>query len=458
MSFFRDCWDSLRGNVRNCLTTPLTKKKLLIFGGIFCAFVLFIIILVVCLNGGSSSSSAKGSDALNNGPLTLGLIANSWLKTQYVNQINENLNQIKGQLSLDSYISSKLGAMIWSVGASDCAKASQKDAVSQTLEGIDAAKRLVAAMGQQLILASGTQDMTSAKANSKVAMLISLDGGYTIDSRLGVLRMFYDLGVRVMTLTGTCATPWAGISSGNTALSSFGNTVIGEANRMGLLIDLAGSSSEVITASLKASKAPVIFNGIGAQSLTNVPSNLDNATLSSLKDKGHVVMVSFKCSIVKNSNGNCSMDDVINHINVVKDLAGAASVGIAADFGGSDTDYPSDLRNISGIAALFDKLYSSNNWGLTDLEGLAYRNFINALQNSAKAADGTKTPSDALEDETELKTLPNSSLECYSDVSIRYHPPTPATTPVTTQATTVTTQTTTVTTTAPPPPVTKKIS
>uniref|UniRef100_A0A0A9ZHE5 Dipeptidase n=4 Tax=Lygus hesperus TaxID=30085 RepID=A0A0A9ZHE5_LYGHE len=448
MSFFHDCWDSVRGNVRNCLTTPLTKKRLLIFGGIFVAFVLFIVILVVCLNGGSSSPAAQGSDALNNGPLTFGLVDNSWLKTTYINKINENLAKIEEKLNLKSYIESKLGAMIWSVGASNCAQASQKDAVSQTLEGIDAAKRLASSLGN-LILASGTQDMTEAKANSKVAMLISLDGGYTIDSRLGVLRMFRDLGVRVMTLTGNCSTPWASSSS----LTTFGKAVVGEANRMGLLLDLAGSSSAVITAALASSTAPVIFNGIGSQSLTNVPTNLDNATLSSLKGKGHVVMVSFKCAVIKASNGSCSQIDVINHINVIRDLAGAASVGIAADFGGADADYPTDLKNISGVADLFNKLYEKNNWGLSDLEGLAYGNFINALQSSANAANSTQTPNDNLEDEAELKILPNNTLVCYSDVPIRYptNTPTAATTPATTAVTTAapTTQATTPTTTQP---------
>jgi membrane dipeptidase len=136
--------------------------------------------------------------------------------------------------------------------------------------------------------------MRRAFANKKVASLIGVESGHAIDSSLSVLRMFYDLGARYMTLTWNCNLPWAiqnqvdGWTNSSLyvgpgkGLTEFGQSVVLEMNRLGMLIDLSHVSYQTMKDALNISRAPVIFSHSSAYALCNHPRNVRDDVLQDL--------------------------------------------------------------------------------------------------------------------------------------------------------------------------------
>ena len=137
----------------------------------------------------------------------------------------------------------KLGAQFWAAYV-EC-NSQYKDAVRATLDQIDLIKRMVAQYSDTLSFATSADDIRSAFAANKVASLIGVEGGHSIDSSLGTLRVMYELGVRYMTLTHSCHTPWAD-SCGpgddpHNGLTEFGVKVVHEMNRLGMLVSVCAT-------------------------------------------------------------------------------------------------------------------------------------------------------------------------------------------------------------------------
>lgn len=131
-----------------------------------------------------------------------------------------------------------------------------------------------------------------------MASFIGVEGGHSIDASLSVLRMFYDVGVRYLTLTHTCHTAWAD-SCGPQApihngLTEFGVGVIKEMNRLGMLVDLSHVSHQSMRQAINVSLAPVIFSHSSAYSLCKTPRNVPDDVIESLMEKDGVVMVSIE--------------------------------------------------------------------------------------------------------------------------------------------------------------------
>lgn len=129
-----------------------------------------------------------------------------------------------------------------------------------------------------------------AFAEKKIASLIGVESGHAIDNKLGVLRMLYDLGVRYMTLTHTCNTPWADssvVEDGDEevrshGLSSFGKSVIREMNTLGMMVDLSHVSTETMHDAIDVSVAPVIFSHSSARAVHNHSRNVPDDVLRKL--------------------------------------------------------------------------------------------------------------------------------------------------------------------------------
>jgi membrane dipeptidase len=187
-----------------------------------------------------------------------------------------------------------VGAQFWSVYVPSTLAGDH--AVSATLEQIDVVRRLVERHPDHLRLASTADDMESARAEGRIASLLGAEGGHSIDSSLATLRALHRLGVRYMTLTHNTNVPWADSATDTAAaggLTRFGQEVVREMNRLGMLVDLSHVSPGTMHDALDASEAPVIFSHSSARALNDHPRNIPDDVLSRLPANGGVAMVTF---------------------------------------------------------------------------------------------------------------------------------------------------------------------
>lgn len=196
-----------------------------------------------------------------------------------------------------------------------CADTQYKDAVARTLEQIDVAKRVIAKYPNDLKYVTTADGIMEAFEEKKIASLLVVEGGHSIDSRFAVLRTFYELGVRYMTLTHSCNTPWADASPIDeeeepqlTNLSEWGRNVIREMNRLGMMIDISHVSYGVMRDTLKHSLAPVIFSHSSSHTVFQHHRNVQDDVLRELVKNNGIVMVNFYPLFV----GGNSIDDVVS--------------------------------------------------------------------------------------------------------------------------------------------------
>ena len=177
--------------------------------------------------------------------------------------------------------------------------------IRPALERIDAVHRLVEQNPDHFLLATDADAVRRAKAEGKIAALLGVEGGYQIDDSLAVLRNFYRLGVRYLTLTWLHSHSWAD-SSGNPfvaeidpalvrhgGLSDFGKDVLREMNRLGMLIDISHVSDDVVRDALAVSRAPLIASHSNARTLADIPRNLSDDLARAIAAEGGVLMVNF---------------------------------------------------------------------------------------------------------------------------------------------------------------------
>ncbi|XP_042873983.1 uncharacterized protein LOC122254380 [Penaeus japonicus] len=161
------------------------------------------------------------------------------------------------------------------------------NSVQLTLEQIDLIKRVLKKYNQYLELVTKSEDITAVFKKGKIASLIAIEGGHGISNSLGTLRMMYELGVRYLTLTHTCDTPWAtssvietkGGSTSHPGLSDFGKKVVQEMNRLGMMVDLSHVSTQTMRDTLAATQAPIIFSHSSARALCDNPRNVPDDVL-----------------------------------------------------------------------------------------------------------------------------------------------------------------------------------
>ncbi|KAF5304670.1 hypothetical protein FQA39_LY09447 [Lamprigera yunnana] len=312
----------------------------------------------------------------------------------------------------------KVGAQFW-VAYVSC-NVQYKDAVAKTLEQIDVIKRMIKKYPNELQLATSEEDIMEAFSQHKIASLIGVEGGHSIDSRLGVLRMYYDLGVRYMTLTHSCNTPWADNSYIDDAapgyvvnLTDFGKVVVKEMNRLGMMIDLSHVSHNVMNEAIKISRSPVIFSHSGAYSIRKHNRNIPDDTLLLLKKNKGIAMVNFYPGFISDSPENATIHDVVKHINYIADVAGIEFVGIGSDYDGV-SEMPKGLEDASKYPDLFDLLQKENStrWTNETLSLLAGKNFLRVFKAVEKIKDNLKT-----EDPHEI-WIPIEDLDAINDKTL----------------------------------------
>ncbi|HEY9428642.1 MAG TPA: dipeptidase, partial [Gemmatimonadaceae bacterium] len=286
------------------------------------------------------------------------------------------------------------------------------------LEQIDIARQVIAKYPESFRLALSTSDIRRDFREHIIGSLLGLEGGHAIENSLGALRAYYDLGVRYMTLTHNVTLDWADAamdSAKHDGLTPFGEEVVREMNRLGMLVDLAHVSPATMSDALSVSEAPVIFSHSGARALTDVPRNVPDSILRRLPKNGGVVMVPFVPSFVSpelaanekeaaavaeraraehpgdttaqraqlaawrdtNPAPRATLSQVADQIEHIRDVAGIDHVGIGSDFDGI-TDVVVGLEDVSKFPALFAEL-ARRGWSDEDLKKLAGENVLHAF-------------------------------------------------------------------------------
>jgi membrane dipeptidase len=287
-----------------------------------------------------------------------------------------------------------VGAQFWSVYVP--ASFAGQQAVTATLEQIDIVYRMVARYPDVFEIARTADDVERIFKAGKIASLIGMEGGHSIDSSLGALRMFARLGARYMTLTHSKNVPWADSSTDTPehgGLTPFGEDVVREMNRLGMIVDMSHVSPDTMADVLRVTQAPVIFSHSSARALCDHPRNVPDAILKVLPKNGGVVMVSFvpgfttpqgaawdtaqeterarlealapkdesavkaglAAWLAAHPRPTITVAQVADHIDHVRKLAGIDHVGYGSDFDGI-TWTPTGLEDVSTFPALTAEL------------------------------------------------------------------------------------------------------
>ncbi|KAL2300089.1 hypothetical protein Nmel_012049 [Mimus melanotis] len=256
-----------------------------------------------------------------------------------------------------------------------------KDAVRRTLEQMDVVQRMCDLYPETFMCVTNSQGVREAFQSGKVASLMGVEGGHSIDSSLGVLRSLYRLGARYMTLTHSCNTPWADNWLVDTndekpvhhGLSAFGKMVVEEMNRLGMIVDLAHVSVDTMKAVLNISKAPVIFSHSSAYGICPHRRNVPDDVLKLVASTESLVMVNFYNAYVTCSN-KANLSDVADHLDYVKKVAGPRFVGFGGDYDGV-TGLPTGLEDVSKYPALVAELLARN-WTEEEVKGALAENLL----------------------------------------------------------------------------------
>ncbi|KAM5262713.1 dipeptidase 3 [Ctenodactylus gundi] len=284
-----------------------------------------------------------------------------------------------GQTSLDRLKDGLVGAQFWS--AHITCQTQDRDAVRFTLEQTDLIHRMCDAY-PELELVTSAEDLSSTH---KLACLIGVEGGHSLDDRLSVLRSSCLLGVRYLTLTFTCSTPWAESSTkflyhfytNVSGLTSFGKRVTEEMNHLGIMIDLSYASDTLMRETLEVSQAPVVFSRSAARavcySLLNVPDDI----LQLLKKNGGSIMVTLSMGVLQ-CNLFANVSTVADHFDHIKVVIGPEFIGIGGNYDGSGR-FPQGLEDVSTYPVLIEELLSRG-WSETELQGVLRGNLLRVFR------------------------------------------------------------------------------
>jgi membrane dipeptidase len=308
-----------------------------------------------------------------------------------------------------------VGAQFWSVFVP--ADLQGDAAVAATLEQIDAVHAMTTRYAGDLALATTVADVRRARTEGRIASLMGAEGGHSIDCSLGTLRMLFALGVRYLTLTHNDNVPWADSATDEPALgglSPFGREVVGEMNRLGMLVDLSHVSADTMRDALDASEAPVLFSHSSARAVCDHPRNVPDDVLERLPANGGVCMVTFVPAFVSptvrewglaardaavlagvdvdddeafalfsteharaHRKPTATLDDVVAHCEHVREVAGVDHVGLGGDYDGVDV-LPVGLEDVTGYPRLLAAL-ADREWSDADLAALAGGNALRVL-------------------------------------------------------------------------------
>jgi membrane dipeptidase len=334
-----------------------------------------------------------------------------------------------------------VGGQFWSVWVPVEIKG--YEAVQVTIEQIDLVKRIAARHPSDFEMAYTAADVRRIHRQGKIASLIGIEGGHQINNSLAVLRQMYELGARYMTLTHVTNTDWADAATDapkSHGLAPFGQEVIHEMNRLGMLVDLSHVSPETMKAALAATETPVIFSHSAARALVDHPRNVPDDILPLVAKNGGVVMVNFcPCYVSDERNRweadraaeqarfnsppygglyigqpdraatalaawdkahprpGATLSQVADHIEHVRQLAGVDHVGLDGI-----PDAPQGLDAVDRYPALLEELMRRG-WADADIAKLAGENLLRVMTAAERTAARLRAERPASEAKLENK-------------------------------------------------------
>jgi membrane dipeptidase len=225
-----------------------------------------------------------------------------------------------GQLNLEAIHKGNLGASFMSIWVEpDLFKGHY---ARRTLELIDGSRMQAAKHPDQIRFVTSADGIEAAHREHKYGMLMGIEGGHSIEDSLGLLRMYYDLGVRYMTLTWSNSNSWADSSGDDKdpsvphtkdGLTDFGKDVVYEMNRIGMIVDISHVSDKTFYRTVEVTKAPVIASHSAARALCDAPRNMTDDMLRAAAkaggpgSKGGVVMVNFYSGFISQAYRNAQI-------------------------------------------------------------------------------------------------------------------------------------------------------
>ena len=315
-----------------------------------------------------------------------------------------------------------VGGQFWSVFVP--ASLTGDDAVSATLEQVDAGHQLVARYAGDLAFARTPEEVARAWESGRIASMLGAEGGHSINSSLATLRMLHVLGVRYLTLTHNSNVPWADSATDEPAaggLTRFGVEVVREMNRIGMLVDLSHVSPDTMRDALAATEVPVIFSHSSARAVCDSPRNVPDDVLEMLRANNGVCMVTFVPMFVnpdaaawraelttaaasqgitpanadeysaftddwraRNPTPKATLEDVVRHVEHVRAVAGVDHVGLGGDYDGTST-LPEGLEDVSGYPRLLAAL-ADRGWSDAELGKLASGNVLRVWRDAEAGA------------------------------------------------------------------------
>ena len=301
------------------------------------------------------------------------------------------------------------------------------EAVVQTLEQVDLFLELLRLHPDRLELARTADDVERIASDGKVASMIGVEGGHSIGGSLGTLRILAELGARYLTLTHNDDTGWADSGTGlgtNGGLTTFGEEVVRELNRLGVLVDLSHVSADTMRQAIAVSSAPVIFSHSNARALCDVPRNVPDDVIELLGRNGGVMMATFVPWFLNAEGAKAndaewneirrlkeehpddpdavraaveelektqptppsSITDVADHIDHIRDVAGIDHIGVGSDFDGLPA-MPEGLEDVSKYPALFAEL-ADRGYADEDLTRVAGQNVLRVMREAERVSAG----------------------------------------------------------------------
>jgi membrane dipeptidase len=314
-----------------------------------------------------------------------------------------------------------VGAQFWSVFV-PCREGDRS--VASTLEQVDAAYAMIERYADRLALATTADEVEAAWRSGRIACLMGAEGGHQIAESTGVLRMYHRLGVRYLTLTHNDNVPWADSATDDAVLgglSDEGRDIVREMNRIGMLVDLSHVSHGVMRDTLDVATAPVVFSHSSAYAVCDHPRNVPDDVLERLVDNGGTCMVTFVPRFVNQAVRDWALEaerravaqevdprdipalqavearyrqevprppafleDVLDHLEHVREIAGIDHVGLGGDYDGVDW-LPEGLEDVTGYPRLLTALLGRG-WSEDDLAKLTCRNALRTMRAAEDVA------------------------------------------------------------------------